>query len=94
MLKNFAQNIILLTINQNRLPEHLPNNEGHSFLWCILVFAPKKSRTNKKLEAFFILGLKQSLDKGGLQLWSEVVRHNCHCSPVEQKLPLSQQNKY
>ena len=84
MFKNVARNIILLTINQNRPPEHLANNQGFPFLWNILVGPPKENRKN--FEAFFIPELKASLNKGGLKLCTEMMRRSCHFSPGKQKV--------
>ena len=44
--------------NKSKPAKHLDDNEKHSFLWSILLDAPKDGRTCKNLEAFFIAKLK------------------------------------
>ena len=40
--------------------KHLADNEEHSFLWSILLAAPKYVRTRKNLEAFSVAKFKPS----------------------------------
>ena len=49
--------------NKSETAKHLADNENHSFLWNILLAAPKDGRTRKNLEAFFIAKLKPSLNR-------------------------------
>ena len=49
--------------DKEKLAKHLANNDEHSFLWSILLAAPKDSRTHRHLEAFIITKLKLSLNK-------------------------------
>ena len=51
--------------NKSEPAKHLADNEEHSFLWSILLDAPKDSRTRKNLEAFLIAKLKPSLNRQG-----------------------------
>ena len=49
--------------NKSEPAKHLANNEERSFLWSILLAAPKDGRTRKNLETFFIARLKPSLNR-------------------------------
>ena len=49
--------------NKSEPAKHLADNKEHSFLWSILLAAPKDGRTRKNLEAFFIAKLKPSLNR-------------------------------
>ena len=49
--------------NKSEPAKHLADNEEHSFLWSILLDAPKDGRTRKNLEAFFIAKLKPSVNR-------------------------------
>ena len=49
--------------NKSEPAKHLADNKEHSFLWSILLDAPKDGRTRKNLEAFFIAKLKPSLNR-------------------------------
>ena len=49
--------------NKSEPAKHLANNKEHSFLWSILLAAPKDGRTRKNLKAFFIAKLKPSLNR-------------------------------
>ena len=49
--------------NKSKPAKHLADNKEHSFLWSILLDAPKDGRTRKNLEAFFIVKLKPSLNR-------------------------------
>ena len=49
--------------NKSEPAKHLADNKEHSFLWSILLAAPKDGRTRKNLEAFFIAKLKPSLKR-------------------------------
>ena len=51
------------TDNTSEPAKHLADNEEHSFLWSILLAAPKDGRTRKNLEVFFIAKLKPSLNR-------------------------------
>ena len=43
--------------------KHLADNDEDSFLWSILLVAPKDGRTHKNLEVFFIAKLKPYLNR-------------------------------
>ena len=60
MLKNVGHNS---ADNKSEPAKHLADNKEHSFLWSILLAAPKDGRTRKNLEAFFIAKLKPSLNR-------------------------------
>ena len=49
--------------NQSELPKHFADNEEQSFLWSILLAAPKDGGAHKNLEAFFITKLKPSVNR-------------------------------
>ena len=49
--------------NKSEPATHLADNEEYSFLWSILLAAPKDGRTRKNLEVFFIAKLKPSLNR-------------------------------
>ena len=49
--------------NKSEPAKHLADNNEHSFLWSILLDAPKDGRTHKNLELFFIAKLKPSLNR-------------------------------
>ena len=49
--------------NKSEPAKHLPDSEEHSFLWVILLSAPKNGRTRKNLEVLFIAKLKPSLNR-------------------------------
>ena len=46
--------------NKSEPAKHLADNEEHSFLWSILLAAPKYVRTRKNLEAFSVAKFKPS----------------------------------
>ena len=49
--------------NKSEPDKQLADNKEHSFLWSILLAAPKDGKTCKNLEAFFIAKLKLSLNR-------------------------------
>ena len=49
--------------NKSEPVKHLANNEENSFLWSILLAAPKDGRTRENLEAFFNATLKPSINR-------------------------------
>ena len=78
--------------NKSEPAKHLADNKEHSFLWSILLAAPKDGRTRKTLDAFFIAKLKPFLnrqeDSNILTLFRNGVTY-CHYSSAGQKLTLS-----
>ena len=78
--------------NKSEPAKHLADNKEHSFLWSILLAAPKDGRTRKTLDAFFIAKLKPFLnrqeDSNILTLFRNGVTY-CHYSSGGQKLTLS-----
>ena len=80
--------------NKSKPAKYLADNLDYSFLWSVLLAAPKDGRTCKNLQAFLIVKLKSSInrqeDSNMLTLFRNVL-HSCHYSFVEQKLTLSQQ---
>ena len=49
--------------NKSEPAKHPADNKKHSFLWSILLAAPKDGRTRKNLEVFLIAKLKPSLNR-------------------------------
>ena len=49
--------------NKSEPAKHLARHEEHSFLWSILLVAPKDRRTRRNLEEFFIMKLEPSLNR-------------------------------
>ena len=49
--------------NKSERAKHLADNKEHSFLWSVILAAPKDGRTRKNLEVFFIAKFKPSLNR-------------------------------
>ena len=49
--------------NKSEPAKHLADTKEHSFLWSVLLAAPKDDKTRKNVEAFFIAKLKPSLNR-------------------------------